>query len=99
MLFENTTAKKTLNKGDMSFAQKCTHAGIRMTSQRHLLATVLEEAVNHPDVETIYLRCKEKDSSISIASIYRSLGIFEDYQLIQKLDIGNSKARFGVKVY
>ena len=65
-----------------------------MTSQRHLLATVLEEAVDHPDVETIYLRCKEKDSSISIASIYRSLGIFEDYQLIQKLDAGDGKARF-----
>ena len=65
-----------------------------MTSQRHLPATVLEEAANHLDVEKIYLRCKEKDSSISIASIYRSLGIFEDYQLIQKLDAGDGKARF-----
>ena len=74
--------------------QKSTHAGIRMTSQRHLPATVLEEAANHPDVEKIYLRCKEKDSSISIASIYRSLGIFEDYLLIQKLDAGDGKARF-----
>ena len=56
----------------MPLAQKCTHAGIRRTSQRHLLATVLEEAADHPDVETIHLRCKEKDSAISIASIYRS---------------------------
>ncbi|GIR94143.1 MAG: hypothetical protein CM15mP95_1630 [Alphaproteobacteria bacterium] len=40
--------------------------------------------------------CKEKDSSISIASIYRSLGIFEDYQLIQKLDVGDGKARFEI---
>ena len=40
---------------------------------------------------------QEKDSSISIASIYRSLGIFEDYQLIQKLDIGDGKARFEIK--
>ena len=68
-----------------------------MTSQRHLLATVLEETVDHPGIETIDLRCKEKDSSISIASIYRSLGIFEDYQLIQKLDVGDSKARFEIK--
>ena len=68
-----------------------------MTSQRHLLATVLEEAADHPDVETIYLRSKEKDSSISIASIYRSLGIFEDYQLIQKLDVGDGEARQGLK--
>ena len=92
MVFKNMTGKKARKKGDMPFAQKCTRAGIRMTSQRHLLATVLEEAADHPDVETIYLRCKEKDSSISIASIYRSLGIFEDYQLIQKLDVGDGKA-------
>lgn len=80
----------------MSFEQKCTHAGIRMTSQCHLLATVFEEAADHPDVEMIYLRCKEKDSCKSIASIYRSLGIFEDYQLIQKLDVGDGKARFEI---
>ena len=73
----------------MPFAQKCTHDGIRMTSQRHLLATVLEEAANHPGVETIYLRSKKKDSSISIAPIYRSLGIFEEYHLIEKLDVGD----------
>ena len=97
MVFETMAGKKARIKGDMPFAQKCTRTGIRMTSQRHLLATVLEEAVDHPDVETIYLRCKEKDSSISIASIYRSLGIFEEYQLIEKLDVGDGKARFEIK--
>ena len=59
-------------------------------------STLLEETVDQPDVETIYLRCKEKDSSISIASIYRSLGIFIDYQLIQKLDVGDGKVRFEI---
>ena len=63
MAFKNMTGKKARKKGDMPFAQKCAQAGIRMTCQRHLLATVLEEAVDHPDAETIYLRCKEKDSS------------------------------------
>jgi len=66
-----------------------------MTSQGHLLATVHEEAADHPDVETIYLRRKEKDSSLSIASIRRSLGIFEDYQLIQNLML--AMARRGLK--
>ena len=47
------------------------------------------------DVETIYLRCKEKDELE--ASIYRSLGIFEEYQLIEKLDVGDGKARFEIK--
>ena len=97
MVFETMPDKKARIKGDMPFAQKCTQAGIRMTSQRYLLATVLEEAVDHPDVETIYLRCKEKDSSISIASIYRSLRIFEECQLIEKLDVGDGKARFEIK--
>ena len=89
------TGKKARKKGDMPFAQKCTHAGIRMTSQRHLLATVLEEAADHPNVETIYLRRKEKDSSLSIASIRRSLGIFEVYQLIHNLML--AMARRGLK--
>ena len=63
-----------------------------MTGPRHLLATVLEEAGDHPDVGTIYSRRKEKDNSTSISSIYRFLGIFEDYQLIQKLDLSDGKA-------
>ena len=67
MVLKNMTGKKALKKGDMSVAQKYAHAGIRMTGQRHSLATVLEEAVDHSDVGTIYSRCKEKDNSISIA--------------------------------
>ena len=50
MVFRNMAGKKARMKGDISLAQKCTHARIRMTSQRHLLATVLEEAADHPDV-------------------------------------------------
>ena len=87
--------RKVRKNDDMPFAQKCTHAGIRMTSQRHLLATVLEEAVDHPDVETIYLRCKEKDSSISIASIYRSLGILKIISSFKNLML--AMARQGLK--
>ena len=77
MVVKKMTGKKARQKGDMPFAQNCTHAGIRMTSLRQLLATVLEEAADQPDVETIYLRCKEQDSSLSIASIYQSLGILK----------------------
>ena len=58
MVFETMAGKKARIKGDMPFAQKCTQAGIRMTIQRLLLATVLEEAVDHPNVETLYLQCK-----------------------------------------
>ena len=69
--------EKTHIKGDMLFAQKCIQTGIRITSQHHSLATELEEAVNHPYVETIYLGCKEKNSR-SNAPIDRFSGIFEE---------------------
>ena len=80
-----------------SFHERCLMSGIRMTSQRLLLASVLHESTDHPDVDTIYQRCKEKESSTSIASVYRSLGIFESSDLIAKLDMGDGKARFEIK--
>ena len=55
------------------------------------------ESNDHPDVDTIYQRCKAKDKSTSIASIYRSLSLFEDSGLIEKLDMGDGKARFEIK--
>lgn len=84
MVFETMAGKKTHIKSDMLFAQKCKQTEIRMTSSRHLLATVPREAVDHPYVETLYLQCKEKDESTSIAPIYRSSGIFAENQLTEK---------------
>ena len=80
-----------------SFQERCLMLDIRMTSQRRLLASVLNESNDHPDVDTIYQRCKAKDKSTSIASIYRSLSLFEDSGLIEKLDMGDGKARFEIK--
>ena len=77
--------------------ERCLRSGIRMTSQRRLLANVLDNSDDHPDVDTIYQRCKAKDKSTSIASVYRTLGIFEDSDLIEKLDVGDGKARFEIK--
>ena len=80
-----------------SFQERCLMLDIRMTSQRRLLAGVLNESSDHPDVDTIYQRCKAKDKSTSIASIYRSLSLFEESGLIEKLDMGDGKARFEIK--
>ena len=88
--------KEKLSK-QQSFQERCLMMDIRMTSQRRLLASVLNESNDHPDVETIYQRCKAKDESTSIASIYRSLSLFEDSGLIEKLDMGDGKARFEIK--
>lgn len=88
--------KEKPNK-QQSFQERCLMLDIRMTSQRRLLASVLNESNDHPDVDTIYQRCKAKDKSTSIASIYRSLSLFEDSGLIEKLDMGDGKARFEIK--
>jgi Fur family transcriptional regulator, ferric uptake regulator len=88
--------KEKLSK-QQSFQERCLMMDIRMTSQRRLLASVLNESNDHPDVETIFQRCKAKDELTSIASIYRSLSLFEDSGLIEKLDMGDGKARFEIK--
>ena len=62
-----------------------------------LLANVLDNSDDQPDVDTIYQRCKAKDKFTSIASVYRTLSIFEDSGLIEKLDVGDGKARFEIK--
>ena len=77
--------------------ERCLQSGIRMTSQRRLLANVLDDSDDHPDVDTIYQRCKTKDKFTSIASVYRTLSIFEESGLIEKLDVGDGKARFEIK--
>lgn len=68
-----------------------------MTSQRRLLAIVLDFSDDHPIVDTIYQRCKAKDNLTSIASVDRTLSIFEDLGLIEQLDLGDGKARFEIK--
>jgi Fur family transcriptional regulator, ferric uptake regulator len=66
---KETTEK--LNQ-QQSFQERCLMLDIRMTSQRRLLASVLNESSDHPDVDTIYQRCNAKEKLTSIASIYRS---------------------------
>ena len=75
IVLKTIVTTKERKKGDIPFVKKCTHAGIRITSQLHFLATVLEEAADHPDAETIYLRCKEEDNFISIYSFWVFLKI------------------------
>ena len=67
MVLKTRAGKKARLTRDVPFAPKYTQVGIRVTSQHHMLRTVPEEAVDHSDVETMYLRCKEKYNSIKIA--------------------------------
>jgi len=74
--------------------QKCIDAGLKMTGQRRTILEVLERADDHPSVETLYLRSKEKDASISIATVYRTLNLLGQMNLVKKHDFNENHARF-----
>jgi Fur family ferric uptake transcriptional regulator len=74
--------------------QKCIDAGLKMTGQRRAILEVLERADDHPSVETVYLRSKEVDSSISIATVYRTLNLLGQMNLVKKHDFNENHARF-----
>lgn len=73
---------------------KCLEAGVRMTSQRRIIIELIDDADDHPDVDTIYRRAIEIDHTISLATIYRTVGVLEQAGIIDKLDVGDGKARY-----
>ncbi len=72
----------------------CIERGLRMTVQRRVVARVLSEADDHPDAEEVYRRASRLDAKISIATVYRTLRIFEDAGILQRLEFGDGRARF-----
>ena len=73
---------------------KCQAAGLRMTTQRVVIATLLQESEDHPDVDTIYRRANDIDKSISLATVYRTVTLLEQAGVIEKLEIGDGRARY-----
>ena len=73
---------------------RCEAKGLRMTEQRRVIAQVLEEAVDHPDVEELYSRASARDPRISIATIYRTVKLFEESGIIDRLEFGDGRARY-----
>lgn len=74
--------------------QLCLERGLKMTDQRRIIARVISEASDHPDVETVYRRATEIDPRISIATVYRSLKLFEDANVLIRHDFGEGRARY-----
>ena len=72
----------------------CLERGLRMTGQRRVVARVLSEADDHPDAEEVYRRAGKLDPKISFATVYRTLRIFEDAGILQRLEFGDGRARF-----
>ncbi len=72
----------------------CLEKGLKMTEQRRVIARVLSESDDHPDVEQLYQRAAAIDSKISIATVYRTVRLFEDAEILDRLDFGDGRARF-----
>jgi Fur family ferric uptake transcriptional regulator len=74
--------------------QRCAQNGLRMTDQRRTVAQVLEDSQDHPDVEELYARALKLDPRISIATVYRSVKLFEESGILEKLEFGDGRARY-----
>ena len=72
----------------------CAAKGMRMTEQRRVIARVLGDAADHPDVEELYRRCHEIDRNISISTVYRTVKLFEDAGIIERHDFREGRARY-----
>lgn len=74
--------------------QLCVEKGLKMTEQRRVISRVLSESSDHPDVEQVYRRAIELDPKISIATVYRTMRLFEEANVIERLDFGDGRARY-----
>ncbi len=74
--------------------QTCAQKGLKMTGQRRVIAQTISAADDHPDVEEIYKRASVLDKNISIATVYRTVRMFEEAGIIAKHDFGDGKARY-----
>ena len=74
--------------------KKCADAGIRMTAQRSLIIETLIGSDDHPDADMVYRRAVEKDQSISLPTVYRTLNLLDDAGIIKKVNMNDGKARF-----
>jgi len=73
---------------------KCADKGVRLTDQRKLIAKVMSESEDHPDVDELHKRVNKVDSKISIATVYRTVKLFEETGIVAKHDFKGTKARY-----
>ena len=76
--------------------QKCLAKGVKLTDQRKIIAHVMSESTDHPDVDELYQRVSKLDSKISIATVYRTVKLFEEAGILVKHDFKAGKARYEI---
>lgn len=72
----------------------CIEKGLRMTEPRRIIARVLSTSDDHPDAEELHRRANALDASISLATVYRTVKLFEDYNIIERHDFRDGRARY-----
>ncbi len=89
-----TALKPVPSSQTTDIERRCAATGMRMTEQRRVIARVLAEASDHPDVEELYRRCVAIDDKISISTVYRTVKLFEDAGIIERHDFREGRARY-----
>jgi len=74
--------------------ERCEAKGLRMTGQRRIIAEVLQSSEDHPDVEELFARAAKRDENISIATVYRTVKLFEESGILDKVEFGDGRARY-----
>ena len=74
--------------------QKCIAKGVKLTEQRKIIAKVMSTSDDHPDVDELYNRVSEVDAKISIATVYRTVKLFEEVGILAKHEFKGGKARY-----
>jgi len=77
-----------------TIVERCEAKGLRLTEQRRTIAAVLQDAADHPDVEELYNRASTIDPRISLATVYRTVKLFEESGILEKHEFGDGRARY-----
>lgn len=79
---------------NQTIIERCETAGLRITGQRRVVAQVLQESDDHPDVEELYARASKVDDGISLATVYRTVKLFEETGILERLEFGDGRSRY-----
>ena len=74
--------------------EKCNLLGLKMTDQRKIIIQVIVDSDDHPDVELVFKRASKIDDKISIATVYRTIRLFQEHGIIEKHEFGGSRSRY-----
>ncbi len=83
-----------MGKTELTLEEECAAKGMRMTEQRRIIAQIIEQSDDHPDVEELYRRAAARDPKISLSTVYRTMNLFEEAGLVTKHDFKDGRARF-----